>query len=734
MAQLSDYLRLPRKVLVAATLAWFASVFLFAAIFVSSEIAPLRREFAVQSAATCDLVEQRLDQNETVLAGIDSLLHTFPGLDPKGLREYAHEILVRYPHIYMVEMQPRVEFGQLADFQQWARVNIDPEFSVKDFGYGAERQWRPVPARPTYYPITFMEPQKEAARPVLGFDVYADNTFRNAIDKAVATGTPSVSAPFDSLSGQRAYLIFKAIYVRDPGHDDLATRAQLATRVVSLLIYTKKFISKSELPSPTMSMRIYAQGFGGDNVHSQLDRIDAPKRNRWEVALLPEFAFKKIASNHAQPFVFETRRQLGFEVLPVIPSVVMLITTFAITLLALILYRQRRTIRIVKWQAERRLFEERERALVIVESIADAVITMDQYGVVVYANPVSERLLGKTQEAMLGQRIDDLIVLRHDLASTAPSNPFRETLTQQHEVALPDNCFISSEDGEKRLIEGTICPLFDQDGVLVGAVSALRDVGPVRKRALAALQASEQRLLARQEELAHAARIHSMGELASGMAHELNQPLAAILSYNQACIRLLRHSELDMPAIERAMLATTDQAKRAADIIVRLRAFIAKRPAHVVTLDMTQVLQNVLVLSEPWLKQGETKIEVVSEWNLPPVRADSVQIEQVVLNLIRNAVDAMSATPPEQRALSLKLEYDGANVVLRVRDSGIGVTPSVRQTLFLPFATSKENGMGLGLALCQSIAETYGGRVAENGAVSNGAEFLLILPAWSRRG
>jgi len=346
---------------------------------------------------------------------------------------------------------------------------------------------------------------------------------------------------------------------------------------------------------------------------------------------------------------------------------------------------------------------------------------------------VSERLLGKVQQAMLGQRIDDLIVLKHDLAPTTPSNPFAETLTRQHEVSLPDNCFISGEQGEKRLIEGTICPLFDQDGVLTGAVAALRDVGPVRKRALAALQASEQRLQARQEELAHAARIHSMGELASGMAHELNQPLAAILSYNQACIRLLRGSELDMRAIERAMLATTDQAKRAADIIVRLRAFIGKRPVHVVTLDMRQVVQNVLVLSEPWLRESQTKIELVSAWNLPAVRADSVQIEQVALNLIRNAVEAMISKPIDQRTLSLKLEYDNAKVVLRVRDTGIGVSASARETLFHPFTTSKEDGMGLGLTICQSIAETYGGRITENEAILDGAEFSLILPASSRR-
>jgi PAS domain S-box-containing protein len=733
MAQRLPPRRLPGKVLIAAALVWIASALCFVTIFISSEMTRQRRDFRIQSEAAYDLVEQRLDQNDAVMAGIETLLHTFPGLDPQGLRDYARQMLARYPHIYMVEMQPRVEFAQLQTFQRWARQNIDPEFVVKDVSHGAERGWHPVPARPVYYPITFMEPLPKEARPVLGLDVYAENKFRSAIDEAVSTGIPSVSAPFELFNGDRAYLIFKAIYVREPGQDDLPTRALLATRMVSMLIRTDKLISKAELQSPAISLRLYARGFGDNDAKAQIERIDAPARQRWETAFFPTLIFSKLTSNRSQPFVFETRRQLGPGVLPLIPSVVTVITTFVITLLALILYRQRRTNRIVQWEGDRRLFEERERALVIVESIADAVVTMDEHGVVVYANPVSERLLDRVQEAMLGQRIDDLIVLNHDLAQTMPVNPFWETLTQAREVSLPDNCFIWGAHGEKRLLEGTISPLFNQEGVLTGAVAALRDVGPVRKRAFAALQASEQRLQARQEALAHAARIHSMGELAAGMAHELNQPLAAILSYNQACVRLLRESELDLAAIERAMLATTDQAKRAADIIIRLRAFISKRPVHVVTLDMKQVLQNVLVLSEPWLRQSETKVELVSEWNLPAVRADGVQIEQVALNLIHNAVEAMLSKPIDQRTLWLKLEYEDGMVVLRVRDTGIGVSASVRETLFHPFATSKENGMGLGLTICASIAETYGGRVVENEAILEGAEFLLILPAWLRR-
>jgi PAS domain S-box-containing protein len=712
----------------AAVVAWLATSLIIIGTFSASETARLRQDFTVQSEATYEIIRQRLDQNDAMLAGVESLLHTFPGLESKALREYAHEMLARYPHIYMIELQPRVELAGLRQFEDWARKNVDDGYFVKDYGYGGERKWHAASARSVYYPITFMEPQEPTARPVLGLDVYADKKFRAAIDETVATGQSSISTPFDLFEGGRAYLIFKAIYASQPVSDDVASRTTLATRVVSMLIHTGKFLSRKELPSSAVSMRIYLQGFSFDDPDGQIDRLDAKPGTRWMNALLPEFVFRKALPNRSQPFVFETRRQVGIEVVPLLPTVLTLIATLAITLLVLAVYRQRSGARVAAQEAERRLFEEKERALVTVQSIADAVLTMGSDGVVVYANPVCEQLLGKHLDEMIGRPVDDVVLLEYDLAQEAKASPFRESLAARAVVVLPDSCFISRGNEDKILVEGTVSPLFDQDGNLTGAVAALRDMGPVRKRALAALQESERRLQARQEELAHAARLHSMGEMASGIAHELNQPLAAILSYNQACVRLLRESELDLTAIEGAMRATTDQAKRAADIIVRLRAFISKRPANVVSLDMRQVVQNALVLGEPWLRQSETSVEFVHPVELPDVRADSVQIEQVVLNLIRNAVEAMQQAPVDTRVLTLQLDCDGEVVKLAVKDTGPGVSPKVRQTLFHPFQTSKPEGMGLGLTICQSIAETYGGQVVENALVSSGAEFQLTLP------
>lgn len=578
--------RLSVRVIVTVLFGWIAMATAVIGVFTASEIAQLRREFNAHSAATYEIIRQRLDQNEAVMAGIDSLLQTFPGVESTGLRDYAHQMLARYPHIYMIELQPRIERADLRKFEAWAKSRIYLGFIVKDYGYGGVRKWRPVEDRPVYYPITFMEPQTKEALPVLGLDVYADDKFRGAIDKTIRTGQPSISAPFDLYEGGRAYLIFKAVYSKAP--EDQTSRPRLATRVVSMLIHTGKFLSNNELPSPLLSMCIYEQGFGYDQRDGMIDRVDAKPVPAWIRRFMPEFVYRKTLPSEMQPFVFETRRQLGAEAIPVLPVGLALIATFVISLLALVIYQQRIVSRRVARENERRTHQREEQAQV--------------------------------------------------------------------------------------------------------------------------------------------ARLHTMGEMASGIAHELNQPLAAILSYNQACVRMLHESNPDLGAIEGAMKSMTDQAKRAADIIVRLRAFISKHPAQVLPLDLRLVVQNALSLAEPWLTQGSVPVNVDIQAEIPDVLADSVQIEQVVLNLIRNAVEAMEATPIGSRVLTLVLTHDERVVTLSVRDTGPGLSEDARKTLFHPFHTSKPDGMGLGLTICQSIAETYGGTVVENPSVPTGAEFQLILP------
>lgn len=574
------------RVVAAALIGWLATAAIAIGAFTASEVARMHGVFIRQSATIYEIIRQRLDQNEAVMTGVDSLLHTFPGVTSAALRSYSHQMLVRYPHIYMIELQSRVERPALHAFETWAKREISPEYIVKDYDYGGMRQWSPAAERPVYYPITFMEPQTQASHPVLGLDVYADGKFQGAIDKAIRTGKASISAPFSLFEGGQAYLIFKAVYARTP--EDEASKPGLATRLMSMLIHTGKFLAPSEMPSSMVSMHIYEQGFGYDDPDGMIGRIDAEPVAAWITRFMPEFAYRKILPSQIQPFVLETRWQSSLCAIPVLPIGVTLIATAFITLIAIAAYQ-----------------------------------------------------------------------------------------------------------------------------TMIASKRAVRE--------------TEQRML-RKEEQEKVARLHTMGEMISGIAHELNQPLAAILSYNQACIRMLHESNPDIEAIQGAMKSLSGQANRAADIIVRLRAFISKRPARALPLDMRRVIQNALSLAEPWLKNSSVTTHVDTQANVPRVLADYVQIEQVVLNLVRNAIQAMDSTPPGNRMLTLTLAHDGQAVRLAVRDTGPGVSEDMRKTLFHPFRTSKEDGMGLGLIICQSIAETYGGTVVENPSTPSGAEFQLILP------
>lgn len=186
-----------------AVASWLAVSLVTIGVFAVSEVGRLQAEFQRESESTYEIVRQRLDQNEAVLAGIDALLSTFPGLMPVATRNYAKEMLERYQHIYTIELQPRVELAAVPAFERWAQNNVDRDYRIKDFGFSGERNWRPATPRPFYYPITFMEPAIEDAKSVLGLDVYADKKFHAAIEETIKTGQLVVSAPFDLFEGGR---------------------------------------------------------------------------------------------------------------------------------------------------------------------------------------------------------------------------------------------------------------------------------------------------------------------------------------------------------------------------------------------------------------------------------------------------------------------------------------------------------------------------------------------------
>lgn len=234
--------------------------------------------------------------------------------------------------------------------------------------------------------------------------------------------------------------------------------------------------------------------------------------------------------------------------------------------------------------------------------------------------------------------------------------------------------------------------------------------------------------------LGQVARLNTLGELAAGMAHELNQPLTALLSSTQAAQRLLADDPPELATAQTAMARAVEQARRASTVVGRLRRLV-ERPdlaGQVQPLALPTAVQDVLHLLEPELAQHGVAPEVSAAPDLPQVLAEPVALQQIIHNLLMNALQALEQVPPAERQLHLAMAHAGAgHVALSVRDHGPGIPPEARQHLFEPFYTTRTGGLGLGLTLCESLAQAMGAQLTlapeATPPARRGAEFVLTL-------
>jgi PAS domain S-box-containing protein len=250
-----------------------------------------------------------------------------------------------------------------------------------------------------------------------------------------------------------------------------------------------------------------------------------------------------------------------------------------------------------------------------------------------------------------------------------------------------------------------------------------------QKRAQEKLEQARRALHATQAELALVTRLTTMGELAASIAHEVNQPLTAVTNNGSACLRLLAKGNLDPEVLRRALEEIVADATRASAVISRIRAYIKKAPTEMCELDINSVIHEVLALAGHELQNNQVLVDCHLTETLPHVRADRVQLQQVLLNLVMNGVEAMTGAQPRTLSLESRTDESG-NVLVAVRDSGTGFGSEVDR-LFTPFFTTKGNGMGMGLPISRSLIENHGGRLWATANSPQGAAFSFTLPASS---
>lgn len=252
----------------------------------------------------------------------------------------------------------------------------------------------------------------------------------------------------------------------------------------------------------------------------------------------------------------------------------------------------------------------------------------------------------------------------------------------------------------------------------------VEDITP-RKQAQEALQVA-------QAELARMSRLTTMGEFAASIAHEINQPLTAITNNSSGCLRLLANHDLEPDLLRRILEEIVADSTRAGRVIARIRSFLKKEPTEKNKLDMNELIQEVLELAHRELSQNRVLLECKLNKTLPTVLGDRVQLQQVLLNLISNGIEAMTAVTTRPRILCVQSQISElGNVMVAVCDSGTGLGQDADR-LFDPFFSTKANGMGMGLSISRSLIEGHGGRLWATPHSPHGAVFCFTLPADSR--
>ncbi len=273
---------------------------------------------------------------------------------------------------------------------------------------------------------------------------------------------------------------------------------------------------------------------------------------------------------------------------------------------------------------------------------------------------------------------------------------------------------------------------FEVNGQLYSLLFApIRDLGYVNlyARDITAVRRAEQESRQHQAELVHVCRLSTLGEIATGMAHELNQPLAAIVNYANGCSRRLHNSSAQPAELMTAMGHITAQAQRASEIIRRLRALVGKQPPIRAQVDLNHLVREVCAFLEFDTNRLGVDIRLdLCKVDCIPVRVDLVQIEQVLLNVMSNALDALEMQLDSQRQLCITTEIRATEAWVLIEDTGPGIAPAQLGELFNPFVTTKENGMGMGLAISQTIVENHEGRIWAESELGHGAAFYVSLP------
>lgn len=381
-----------------------------------------------------------------------------------------------------------------------------------------------------------------------------------------------------------------------------------------------------------------------------------------------------------------------------------------------------RVIRLERQLQERNRELESDQARIL-NSISEGIYGLDEHGIIEFANPAAGLIARCSAEELVGRNFFQL-----HFAGVVPEGVSMPVMATCRQGVAENQRGIDMlrADGSRFPAEYGASPKLDGDE-LHGAVVVFRDITTDLEQEQA-LEDARAVVQEQRDQLAHASRLSTMGEMAAGFAHEVNQPLTAIANYARVAERMLRVDAPDLGLLNETLQKIEAQSHRASEIIRRIRRFMKKPASGKEVLSVPALLEDTRQFAEVDIRDNEGGVVIEADPDLPEVVADPVQVQQVALNLIRNALEssrsAGTAEPVEVRASLV----GGQCVRVCVRDHGTGLPEDAEEKLFLPFYTTKEEGMGIGLALCRSLIQSQGGDIGFERPDDNGAVFYFTLP------
>ncbi len=385
-----------------------------------------------------------------------------------------------------------------------------------------------------------------------------------------------------------------------------------------------------------------------------------------------------------------------------------LIVLSATSLLAAATQQERET-------AEAGVRESEQRYRTLIERMNEGVNITDAQARMTFVSDRFCAMVGYPREELLGQTGAMLTLPEQHGAWEESHRQRRAGLSESHSLSM------RRKDGSLLHVWISPRPQFGPDGAYAGSLNVVLDITDRRL--------AEDRARAHLDQLAHVARVASMGEMASAIAHEVNQPLTAIANYASASLRLMQDNRMSPPEAMAVMKQLADEAERAGEVVRKMRGFVRGEEGHPVRIAVAELFADVLRLSGPEARAQNVVLEVEAGSGSLAVTADVIQLQQVLLNLVRNAIEAITGAVATTRQVTLTARpADNGMVEIRVADSGPGIAMDDLDQVFTPFHTTKADGVGIGLALSRSIVEAYGGRLWAS-ATPSGAMFHLTIPA-----